>query len=64
MKVLDDLMYQSGLTADGSFFSMDQYDQEAILKYRDLIVEECARWLRNREFASPEALIQHFYSKE
>ena len=29
-------------------------------KFAELIVLECARWLGNREFASPEALKQHF----
>ena len=29
-------------------------------KFSELIVLECARWLSNREFASPEALKQHF----
>ncbi len=29
-------------------------------KFAELIVLEAARWLGNREFASPEALKQHF----
>lgn len=29
-------------------------------RFAELIVLECARWLGNREFASPEALKQHF----
>ena len=29
-------------------------------KFAELIVRECAQWLSNREFASPEALLQHF----
>ncbi len=30
------------------------------VKFAELIVLECARWLGNREFASPEAIKQHF----
>jgi hypothetical protein len=40
--VLDKLMYESGLTADGSFGDMDQYDQEAIMRFAELIVHECS----------------------
>mgnify|MGYP003333187985 CR=1 FL=1 len=36
---------------------LDNMDLE---KFAQLIVLECARWLGNREFASPEALKQHF----
>ena len=37
------------------------HDEE---KFAELIVLECARWLGNREFASPEALKQHFGVEE
>jgi len=40
--IMDKLMYESGLTADGSFGDMDQYDQEAIMRFAELIVRECA----------------------
>ena len=36
----DDLMYRAGLTADGSFGDMDSYDQEAIMRFAELIVKE------------------------
>jgi len=32
----------------------------AMGRYHELIVQECARWLSTREFASPAALKQHF----
>lgn len=41
-KKFDDLMYQAGLTADGCWFALDNYDQMAILKFAELIVRECA----------------------
>ena len=39
---LDDLMYQAGLTAQGCWDHMDDYDRAAILKFAELIVRECA----------------------
>jgi hypothetical protein len=37
----EDLMYQAGLTAQGSWDLLDQYDREAILKFGQLVVESC-----------------------
>jgi hypothetical protein len=39
---LQDLMYHSGLTAQGCWDEMDEYDKQAIEKFAELIVEECA----------------------
>ena len=39
---LQDLMYQSGLTAQGCWDEMDGYDHGAIEKFAELIVRECA----------------------
>ena len=39
---LEDLMYRAGLTAQGCWDSMDQYDREAIEKFAQLIIRECA----------------------
>lgn len=41
-EVLEKLMYDAGLTADGCWNNMDKYDQEAIEKFAELIVNECA----------------------
>ena len=38
---INDLMYHAGLTAQGCWDSMDDYDREAILKFAELIVREC-----------------------
>lgn len=35
-------MYHAGLTADGCWNEMDDYDREAIEKFAQLIVQECA----------------------
>ena len=37
----DDLMYHAGLTAQGCWNQMDDYDRTAILKFAELIVNEC-----------------------
>ena len=40
-QVIEDLMYQAGLTAQGCWDEMDAYDREAIEKFAELIVGEC-----------------------
>ena len=45
----DDLMYRAGLTAQGCWDSMDQYDREAIVKFAQLIVKECITTLETAE---------------
>ena len=40
---IDDLMYQAGLTAQGCWDEMDEYDRTAVLKFSQLIVKECIR---------------------
>ena len=42
---MDDLMYQSGLTADGCWDEMDSYDKEAIERFGMLIVQDCIKEL-------------------
>lgn len=39
----DNLMYEAGLTAQGCWDEMDEYDRNAILKFAELIVRECAQ---------------------
>ena len=38
---IQDLMYHSGLTAQGCWDEMDNYDKQAIEKFAELIVKEC-----------------------
>ena len=40
-KRIEDLMYHSGLTAQGCWDEMDDYDKQAIEKFAELIVKEC-----------------------
>lgn len=44
---LENLMYTAGLTAQGCWDNMDEYDQAAIQKFAELIIHECARKLEN-----------------
>jgi hypothetical protein len=44
---IDDLMYQSGLTASGCWDEMDSYDKEAIENFGKLIVKECLNNMNN-----------------
>ena len=39
---LENLMYRAGLTAQGCWDEMDDYDRKAIEKLAELIVKECA----------------------
>jgi len=39
---IEELMYRSGLTAQGCWDNMDEYDRAAVLKFAELIVRECA----------------------
>ena len=65
---LEDLMYRAGLTAQGCWDSMDQYDREAIEKFAELIVRECAKLAdepTSRPYESYGIMIkQHFGVKE
>jgi hypothetical protein len=38
---IEDLMYHAGLTAQGCWDEMDDYDRKAIEKFALLIVKEC-----------------------
>ena len=40
-KKIEDLMYHAGLTAQGCWDEMDDYDRKAIEKFAELIVREC-----------------------
>ena len=40
---LEDLLYQSGLTAQGCWDELDDYARQGIEKFAELIVAECAQ---------------------
>ena len=39
---IEDLMYESGITAQGCWDSFDDYDKKAVEKLIHLVIEECA----------------------
>lgn len=55
----DNLLYASGLTAQGCWDEMDEYDRTAILKFGELIVQECIQTLRDHTpFPDEDASIE------
>ena len=62
----DDLMYHAGLTAQGCWDEMDNYDRKAIEKFAELIVQECMNVLDPGEhqliarFQARKWLAEHF----
>ena len=60
---IDDLMYKSGLTASGCWDQMDSYDKEAVEKFAELIVRECADIATMNQFQWDSAggyVLKHF----
>ena len=45
---MENLMYRAGLTAQGCWDSMDDYDHRAIEKFAELIIMECCDCLNAR----------------
>ena len=50
---IDNLMYQAGLTAQGCWDEMDEYNRTAILKFAKLIVNECADLYTHDDVMAP-----------
>lgn len=66
--LVNDLMYRAGLTAQGCWDEMDDYDHRAIERFARLIVDECAneilKWQHEPYPFDPEFAVkiikQHF----
>lgn len=43
----EDLMYKAGITAQGCWDEMDEYDRQAIEKFAKLIILECDKYARS-----------------
>jgi hypothetical protein len=56
----EDLMYWAGLTAQGCWDQMDEYDRKAIEKLAELIVCECAELVDQEWNLSGVELKEHF----
>lgn len=50
-EIIEHCMYESGLTADGCWNELDDYAKEAIERFADLIVRECAELCSTHEMA-------------
>ena len=61
---LQDLMYHSGLTAQGCWDEMDEYDKQAIEKFAKLIVRECLLKIEHERYELHDFIVdsvkQHF----
>lgn len=47
-ETIDELMYESGLTAQGCWDEMDEYDKAAIMKFAELIIQECYKHCKDQ----------------
>ena len=61
---IEHLMYQAGLTAQGCWDKLDDYDRTAIEKFAELIVNECADWINDNvgmiDEEARQDLLKHF----
>lgn len=60
MNKFDDIMYRAGLTAQGCWDQMDEYDKAAIITFGELIVEECIAVIREKRAyaANPQQIAE------
>lgn len=52
-------MYEAGLTAQGCWDHMDEYDRAAIMKFAELIVKECIRLCDRVDLAGADDCIDN-----
>jgi hypothetical protein len=62
---IEDLMYQSGLTASGCWDEMDDYTHKSIEKFGKLTVEDCIQVLINHGYTdAASALTEAHFGAE
>ena len=54
----DNLMYDAGITAQGCWDEMDEYDRAAVVRLSELIVQECAAMCGSQ--ADRRNILEHF----
>jgi hypothetical protein len=60
-KHIEDLLYQSGITADGCWDELGTYEQEAIERLVNITVKECANLADEAEpFVASDLIKRHF----
>ena len=52
-ETIDDLMYEAGLTAQGCWDEMDEYNRTAIIKFAELIVRKCVDLYTHDDVMAP-----------
>ena len=52
-QTIDGLMYESGLTAQGCWDEMDEYNRTAIMKFAEMIIKECADLYTHDDVKAP-----------
>ena len=59
--IFERLHYHSGLVAQGCWDELDDYDREAIQRFGDLVVKECADFLKDTldEHEAARLLTEH-----
>jgi len=63
-ELFEDLMYQSGLTAQGCWDEIDDYGREAIEKLAVLIVEECLSYMKDGDIDFAKWMIKKNFGVE
>jgi hypothetical protein len=64
-KHIEDLLYQSGLIADGCWDELGTYEQEAIERLVNITVKECANLADEAEpFLASDLIKRHFGIEE
>ena len=57
---MEKLMYHAGLTASGCWDELGTYEQDAIEKFAELIVRECAGVALREDHDPYECILKHF----
>lgn len=60
----EDLMYRAGLTAQGCWDSLDDYDKQAVHKFAELIVRECVPFVGDPTSVAVKEMMRHFGVEE
>ena len=63
---IEHCLYQAGLTAQGCWDELDDYARQGIEKFAELIVKECADFLKDTldDHFAAEQLEEHFGVEE
>jgi len=56
----DDLLYQSGLTAQGCWDELDDYAKDAIMKFGELTILKCADIALREDHDPSDCILGHF----